>query len=129
MTDICLCEYTDHGHCGVIKDGEVANDSTIEILAEEALSHARAGADIVAPSDMMDGRVAAIRAKLDAHNFENIADPLLRREVLQRLLRPFPRSRPIRAAIRRSPQLSNGSAPTPAKPCAKSPWISKRAPT
>jgi len=73
MTDICLCEYTDHGHCGVIKDGEVANDPTIEILAEAALSHARAGADIVAPSDMMDGRVAAIRAKLDAHNFENIA--------------------------------------------------------
>jgi porphobilinogen synthase len=73
MTDICLCEYTDHGHCGVIKDGEVANDPTIEILAEEALSHARAGADIVAPSDMMDGRVAAIRSKLDAHNFENIA--------------------------------------------------------
>jgi len=73
MTDICLCEYTDHGHCGVIKDGEVANDPTIEILAEEALSHARAGADIVAPSDMMDGRVAAIRATLDAHNFENIA--------------------------------------------------------
>ena len=73
MTDICLCEYTDHGHCGVIKDGEVANDPTIEILAEEALSHARAGADIVAPSDMMDGRVAAIRSKLDAHNFQNIA--------------------------------------------------------
>ena len=73
MTDICLCEYTDHGHCGVIKDNEVDNDPTIEILAEEALSHARAGADIVAPSDMMDGRVAAIRAKLDAHNFENIA--------------------------------------------------------
>jgi porphobilinogen synthase len=73
ITDICLCEYTDHGHCGVIKDGEVANDPTIKILAEEALSHARAGADIVAPSDMMDGRVAAIRAKLDTHNFENIA--------------------------------------------------------
>src|SRR5271156_1348429 len=62
MTDICLCEYTDHGHCGVIKDGEVANDPTIKILADEALSHARAGADIVAPSDMMDGRVAAIRS-------------------------------------------------------------------
>jgi porphobilinogen synthase len=73
MTDICLCEYTDHGHCGVVKDGEVANDPTIAILAEEALSHARAGADIVAPSDMMDGRVAAIRSELDAHNFENIA--------------------------------------------------------
>jgi porphobilinogen synthase len=72
VTDVCLCEYTDHGHCGVIENGEVANDATIAILAEQALSHARAGADIVAPSDMMDGRVAAIRQKLDAHGFDNI---------------------------------------------------------
>jgi porphobilinogen synthase len=69
ITDVCLCEYTDHGHCGVIENGEVANDPTLEILAEQALSHARAGADIVAPSDMMDGRVAAIRKKLDANGF------------------------------------------------------------
>ena len=61
ITDVCLCEYTDHGHCGVIENGDVANDPTIAILAQQALSHARAGADIVAPSDMMDGRVAAIR--------------------------------------------------------------------
>jgi porphobilinogen synthase len=73
LTDVCLCEYTDHGHCGVIEKGEVANDPTLPILAEQALSHARAGADIVAPSDMMDGRVAAIRKKLDEHQFENIA--------------------------------------------------------
>lgn len=73
LTDICLCEYTDHGHCGVIENGEVANDATLEILAQQALSHARAGADIVAPSDMMDGRVAAIRKMLDEHKFENIA--------------------------------------------------------
>ncbi len=73
LTDVCLCEYTDHGHCGVIENGEVANDPTLPILAEQALSHARAGADIVAPSDMMDGRVAAIRKKLDEHKFENIA--------------------------------------------------------
>jgi porphobilinogen synthase len=72
ITDVCLCEYTDHGHCGVIENGEVANDTTLEILANQALSHARAGADIVAPSDMMDGRVAAIRAKLDANKFENL---------------------------------------------------------
>jgi porphobilinogen synthase len=70
ITDVCLCEYTDHGHCGIIENGEVANDATLEILANQALSHARAGADIVAPSDMMDGRVAAIRAKLDDHKFE-----------------------------------------------------------
>jgi porphobilinogen synthase len=73
ITDVCLCEYTDHGHCGVIEHGDVANDATVAILAEQALSHARAGADIVAPSDMMDGRVAAIRETLDAHEFENIA--------------------------------------------------------
>jgi porphobilinogen synthase len=73
LTDVCLCEYTDHGHCGVIENGEIANDPTIAILAEQALSHARAGADIVAPSDMMDGRVAAIRTALDAHKFENVA--------------------------------------------------------
>jgi porphobilinogen synthase len=73
LTDVCLCEYTDHGHCGVIENGKVANDPTLPILAEQALSHARAGADIVAPSDMMDGRVAAIRKKLDEHQFENIA--------------------------------------------------------
>ena len=73
ITDVCLCEYTDHGHCGVIENGEVANDPTLAVLADQALSHARAGADIVAPSDMMDGRVAAIREKLDEHKFENIA--------------------------------------------------------
>jgi porphobilinogen synthase len=73
ITDVCLCEYTSHGHCGVIENGEVANDPTLEPLAETALSHARAGADIVAPSDMMDGRVAAIRRKLDANGFQDIA--------------------------------------------------------
>jgi len=72
ITDVCLCEYTDHGHCGVIEHGEIVNDPTLEILAEQALSHARAGADMVAPSDMMDGRVGAIRAKLDANKFESI---------------------------------------------------------
>ena len=72
ITDVCLCEYTDHGHCGVVEGGEVLNDPTLEILAQQALSHARAGADIVAPSDMMDGRVAAIRTLLDGHKFENI---------------------------------------------------------
>jgi porphobilinogen synthase len=73
MTDVCLCEYTDHGHCGIVENGEVKNDPTLELLAAEALSHARAGADIVAPSDMMDGRVGAIRKALDAAGFEDIA--------------------------------------------------------
>jgi porphobilinogen synthase len=73
ITDVCLCEYTSHGHCGVIKDGEILNDPSIALLAVAALSHARAGADIVAPSDMMDGRVAAIRRKLDDHGFTDVA--------------------------------------------------------
>ena len=65
ITDVCMCEYTDHGHCGVLRDGDVDNDATLELLAREAVSHAGAGADIVAPSDMMDGRVGAIRTALD----------------------------------------------------------------
>ncbi|MGC1543739.1 MAG: porphobilinogen synthase [Candidatus Acidiferrales bacterium] len=73
ITDVCLCEYTSHGHCGVIKDGEVLNDPSLVLLADAALSHARAGADIVAPSDMMDGRVAAIRQRLDENSFEDVA--------------------------------------------------------
>jgi len=72
ITDVCLCEYTDHGHCGIIENGDVANDPTVSVLVAEALSHARAGADMVAPSDMMDGRVAAIRDGLDAGGFEQI---------------------------------------------------------
>lgn len=73
ITDVCLCEYTSHGHCGILKGQQVDNDPTIDILAKVAVSHARAGADMVAPSDMMDGRVAAIRQALDENGFENIA--------------------------------------------------------
>ncbi len=72
ITDVCMCEYTDHGHCGIIKNEDVDNDATLELLAREALSHAQAGADIVAPSDMMDGRVAAIRDILDENGFTDI---------------------------------------------------------
>ncbi len=72
ITDVCLCEYTSHGHCGVIKNGVVQNDATLELLAKEALSHAKAGADMVAPSDMMDGRVGAIREILDSGGFYDI---------------------------------------------------------
>ena len=70
ITDVCMCEYTSHGHCGVLRDGHVHNDETLELLAREALSHARAGADVVAPSDMMDGRVRAIREALDGEGYE-----------------------------------------------------------
>src|SRR5213593_3887495 len=72
VTDVCLCEYTDHGHCGLVKDGDVDNDPTLELLAAEAVAHARAGADLIAPSDMMDGRVAAIRRALDAAGFAHL---------------------------------------------------------
>jgi porphobilinogen synthase len=72
ITDVCFCEYTSHGHCGIIDKGEVDNDKTIKLLALEALSHAKAGADMVAPSDMMDGRVAAIRTALDQEGFTNL---------------------------------------------------------
>jgi porphobilinogen synthase len=71
LTDVCLCEYTSHGHCGVIRDGEVANDETLDLLARTAVSHAEAGADGVCPSDMMDGRVAALRSALDDADLED----------------------------------------------------------
>jgi porphobilinogen synthase len=73
ITDLCLCEYTSHGHCGQVRDGDVANDETLGLLAKTAVSQARAGADIIAPSDMMDGRVRAIREALDENHFEKIA--------------------------------------------------------
>jgi porphobilinogen synthase len=72
VTDVCLCEYTSHGHCGVVQDGEVLNDVSLELLARTAVSHVEAGADAVAPSDMMDGRVGAIRSQLDAEGFESV---------------------------------------------------------
>jgi porphobilinogen synthase len=72
VTDVCLCEYTSHGHCGIVRDGDVLNDETLELLAREATSHVDAGADIVAPSDMMDGRVAAIRAALDGRGYSTV---------------------------------------------------------
>ena len=73
ITDVCMCEYTDHGHCGVLKNGEVDNDATLKLLSRAALSHAAAGADIVAPSDMMDGRVKAIRCALDENDFSAVS--------------------------------------------------------
>jgi porphobilinogen synthase len=72
MTDVCLCEYTTHGHCGVVDGGEIVNDASVELLARTAVSHAEAGASVVAPSDMMDGRIAAVRAALDGEGFEHV---------------------------------------------------------
>jgi len=73
ITDVCMCEYTSHGHCGIIKDGDVDNDETLEYLARMSVSHAQAGADIVAPSDMMDGRVGVIRDELDGHGYKDVS--------------------------------------------------------
>lgn len=72
ITDVCLCEYTSHGHCGLLRDGEILNDETVELLVKEAISHAKAGADMIAPSDMMDGRITAIRQGLDENGFNKI---------------------------------------------------------
>ena len=129
MTDVCNCEYTSHGHCGYIKDGDVDNDTTLQWLAKSALSHARAGAHIVAPSDMMDGRVWAIRQALDANGLREDPDPVLRRQVRLGLLRTVPRGGRIDAAVRRPPQLPDGSRPTAARPCGRSNSICRRAPT
>jgi porphobilinogen synthase len=75
ITDVCMCEYTDHGHCGILENGEVMNDATLELLSRASVSHAAAGADVIAPSDMMDGRVAAIRSALDSNDF--VSTPIL----------------------------------------------------
>ena len=91
MTDVCLCEYTDHGHCGVIVDEAVDNDATLPILAAEALAHAKAGADVVAPSDMMDGRVRRDPRRARRERLPERPDPRLRGQVRERLLRPVPR--------------------------------------
>jgi len=72
VTDVCLCEYTSHGHCGIVRDGKILNDPTLELLAKEAVSHCKAGADMVAPSDMMDGRIGAVREALDDEGFTDI---------------------------------------------------------
>ena len=128
ITDVCNCEYTSHGHCGKIVDGDVDNDATLAWLAEAAVSHARAGADIVAPSDMMDGRVAAIRHSLDAHGFQKTAILVVCGEIRVGVLRAFPRGRRIDAAVRRPAQLIRWTRPTGARRCMKWSSIWKKAP-
>lgn len=89
ITDVCLCQYTDHGHCGIVKDGEIVNDASVELLVKTAVSHARAGADIVAPSDMMDGRIAAIRRALDEEGFTHVPIMSYAVKVASALYGPF----------------------------------------
>jgi porphobilinogen synthase len=126
VTDVCLCEYTDHGHCGVVRNGDVDNDASVELLAREALSHARAGADIVAPSDMMDGRVAAIRKILDENDFTGTPIMAYSAKYASGFYGPF------REAAESTPQFGDPIRwipPTPRRRCAKSSSISAKEPT
>ena len=129
ITDVCLCEYTDHGHCGIVIDDEIANDPTVEQLVRAAVSHAAAGADIVAPSDMMDGRVGAIRQALDERGVRERRDHVVRGEVLLGVLRTVPRRRRVGAEVRRSPLAPDGSGQRRARRCARSSRTSRKAPT
>jgi porphobilinogen synthase len=101
FADVCLCEYTDHGHCGVIKNNDVDNDATLEILAKQAISHAKAGADMVAPSDMMDGRVGVIRKTLDENGFSDVGIMSYSAKYCSAFYGPF------REAVGSAPQFGN----------------------
>jgi porphobilinogen synthase len=127
VTDVCNCEYTSHGHCGYVKDGDVDNDTTLQWLAKSALSHARAGADMVAPSDMMDGRVWAIRQALDANGFDRTPSSPTPPSSLPcstgRSARP-----PNRLPSSATAAATRWTRPTGARPCGKSSWTSRKAP-
>ena len=121
ITDVCLCEYTSHGHCGILDGEDILNDVTVEqLVAAAALSHAVAGADIVAPSDMMDGRVGAIRQRARRARLRARRHHVLRGEILLRVLRAVPRRRRLGAAVRRPAQPPDGSRPTSRRRCARS---------
>jgi porphobilinogen synthase len=113
ITDVCLCAYTDHGHCGFLEKGEVVNDASVKQLAKMALSHAQAGADIVSPSDMMDGRVGAIRELMDSEGLRQHRHHRLQRQVRLGLLRTLPRGGRLGAQLRRPAQLPDGSPQRP----------------
>ena len=119
ITDVCLCGYTDHGHCGVVVDGEVHNDLTLELLARTAVSHADAGADVVAPSDMMDGRVGRDPRRARRRGPRGGGDPRLLGQVRVGLLRPLPRGRRLGAGLRRPARLPDGPGQRRARPCAR----------
>ena len=129
ITDVCLCEYTSHGHCGIVEDGRIRNDPTLELIARTALSHVEAGADMVAPSDMMDGRVAAIREALDESGYHGGADHGVLGQVRLGVLRAVPRGRRLHAAVRRPALATRWTPPTAWRPCARSPSTSTRART
>ena len=118
LTDVCLCSYTTHGHCGVLEDGEIANDVTVELLARTAVAMPTPAQTRSRPSDMMDGRVGAIRAALDDAGRRG-RDPLLRREVRVRLLRPVPRHRRLGARSSATAAATRSTRRTPARRCAR----------
>ena len=108
ITDVCLCEYTSHGHCGFVRDGEVDNDLTLELLAKTAISHAEAGADAVAPSDMMDGRVGAIRHQLDEEGHSGVPIIAYSAKYASAFYGPFREAADSTPAVRRPPRLPDG---------------------
>ena len=128
ITDVCLCEYTSHGHCGVIREGRVDNDLTLELLAKTAISHAAAGADAVAPSDMMDGRVGAIRSQLDEEGHSDTPIVAYSAKYASAFYGPF------REAAGSTPSSATAAAirwirPTPTRRSARRSSTSRRAPT
>ena len=130
LCDVALDPYTSHGHDGLLRDGDILNDETVEVLVQQALVEAEAGCDIIAPSDMMDGRVGAIRSALDAGRLRRRADHGLRGEIRLGLLRPVPRrGRLGHDADRRQAHLSDGPGQLPTRRCARSSSTSPRAPT
>jgi porphobilinogen synthase len=128
ITDVCIDEYTSHGHCGIVRDGKILNDETLDCLRTMAKTHAQAGADMVAPSDMMDGRVAAIRDELDCAGFVDIPSwpmrPSSRPVFTHRFVMP---PIPVRNSAIASP--IRWIRRTSGKPCGRSTWISRRGPT
>ena len=120
ITDVCLCEYTSHGHCGFVRDGEVDNDLTLELLAKTAISHAEAGADVVAPSDMMDGRVGAIRRQLDDEGHPDTAILAYSAKYASAFYGPFREAADSTPRVRRPPRLPDGPGQRAARRCARS---------
>ena len=129
ITDVCLCGYTSHGHCGLIHQGEVDNDASLEALAQVAVSHAEAGADMVAPSDMMDGRVGRHPGGPGRTGLRDGAHHELRGEVRLQLLRALPGSGGVAPRPSATAAPTRWTRPTPGRPCGRRPWTWRRGPT
>ena len=128
-TDVCLCQYTSHGHCGVVEDGRVKNDPSVDLLARVAVSHVEAGADLVAPSDMMDGRVAAIREALDEAGYLETPIMAYSAKYASALLRAVPGGGRVGARSSATAARTRWTRPTRSRRCARWAWTWTRAPT